>query len=234
MSTAAEEFDIDALRQRLARAEGPAYWRCLEEAAGDAHFQRWLERERPRLAGLWQAPAIDRRAVLKLMAASLALAGVTACGQAPEEAIVPYVQMPESLLPGVPRHYASSLEHAGEGIGVLVETREGRPVKVEGNPAHPTSRGATDTYAQAALLSLYDPDRSRGVRHRGTPASWDALASGCCPQLEFLWVDASVARGRTFAEPARVRRALGPVVSCGGLACSAMSSGAVRRLSGVV
>ncbi|HJO36163.1 MAG TPA: TAT-variant-translocated molybdopterin oxidoreductase [Gammaproteobacteria bacterium] len=176
MSAAAEGFDIDALRQRLARAEGPAYWRCLEEAAGDARFQRWLERERPRLAGLWQAPAIDRRAVLKLMAASLALAGVTACGQAPQEAIVPYVQMPESLLPGVPRHYASSLEHAGEGIGVLVETREGRPVKVEGNPAHPGSRGATDTYAQAALLSLYDPDRSRSVRRRGTPTSWAVFA----------------------------------------------------------
>jgi len=122
---------------------------------------------------------IDRREFLALSAAAAALAGIGGCSPRSVSVgeIVPYVRKPEPLVPGRPLHYATTAELNGVGIGLVVESREGRPLKVEGNPAHPGSLGATDAYAQALLFGLYDPDRSKEVRHRGVPASWDdALA----------------------------------------------------------
>jgi molybdopterin-containing oxidoreductase family iron-sulfur binding subunit len=160
-------------RDRLAHARGPRFWRSLEELAGTEEFQTYLHREFPEQASEWTDPA-SRRQFLRIMAASLALAGVTGCGVQAPEAIVPFVQLPEGLVPGKPLFYASALPFpGGRALGVLVETHEGRPTKVEGNPAHPASLGATDPFAQAAVLSLYDPDRSQVVTHNGRISTWN-------------------------------------------------------------
>src|SRR5437764_3048343 len=111
------------------------------------------------------------------MAASMALTSLTGCAAAPPEKIVPYVRPPEELLPGKPILFATSMPSpSGYGVGLLVESHEGRPIKVEGNPDHPASLGATDIFAQASLLTLYDPDREHSVSHVGRIRAWgDAL-----------------------------------------------------------
>ena len=119
-------------------------------------FKEFLHREFPQNASEWLDP-VGRRGFLKLMGASLALAGVSACTRQPDEEIVPYVRQPEELVPGKPLFYATAMPFAGSGIGLLVESHEGRPTKIEGNPDHPSSLGATDLFAQAAILGLYDP-----------------------------------------------------------------------------
>src|SRR4051812_41586941 len=125
--------------------------------------------------------ALDRRRALALAAAALGLAG---CGRGEDE-IAPYVEMPERLVPGVPLRFASTLPLAGYGRGVVCTSREGRPIKVEGNPRHPASQGATDVFAEAAVLGLYDPDRSRTVRDAGGRiAAWDEFLGGLLHQLE--------------------------------------------------
>ena len=124
---------------------------------------------------------IDRRVALQLMASGAALA-LASCGR-PAEEIVPYVNIPERLTPGIPLRFASTLALAGFGRGVIATSVEGRPIKIDGNPHHPASLGATDVFAEAALLSLYDPDRSKAVR-RGTGVySWDAFEAALRTQL---------------------------------------------------
>lgn len=114
---------------------------------------------------------LDRRDVLKLLAASAALA-TGACSGPPEEKIVPFARAPETEIPGKPLFYATSVSSSGYGMGVLVETNEGRPTKVEGNPLHPGSLGATDPFTQAAVLQLWDPARSQTLLHQGQDATW--------------------------------------------------------------
>jgi endonuclease-3 len=121
--------------------------------------------------------------MLQLMGASLLLGGLAGCGPAPREEIVPYVREPERNLPGRPRYYATALTHAGYAQGVLVESHQGRPTKVEGNPLHPSSLGGTDVYAQAAVLGLYDPDPPRPVARGGEPARFEAFAQDLAPRL---------------------------------------------------
>src|SRR5207302_5307849 len=116
---------------------------------------------------------------LTLMGASLALAGLGGCSvrPAPTGTVVPYVRAPEEIVPGKPLFYATAMTLGGAGVGLLVESHLGRPTKVEGNPDHPASLGATDVYSQASVLDLYDPDRSQTVTHLGQTATWDdALA----------------------------------------------------------
>src|SRR5687767_381338 len=158
--------DIDALRTKLEHTRGREYWRSLEALAETAEFKQFLHREFPHNASEWLDP-VGRRGFLKVMGASLALAGVSACTRQPEEAIVPYVRQPEELVPGRPLFFATAMPFAGSGIGLLVESHEGRPTKIEGNPDHPSSRGATDVFAQAAILGLYDPDRSTTITSLG-------------------------------------------------------------------
>ncbi len=118
---------------------------------------------------------VSRRHFLKLMGASLALASTGACTRNPPEHIVPYVKQPEEIVPGKPLFFASALALGGYARGILVETHEGRPTKIEGNPQHPASLGATDVFMQAELLTLYDPERSQAVMNRGQPSTWDAV-----------------------------------------------------------
>jgi MoCo/4Fe-4S cofactor protein with predicted Tat translocation signal len=161
-----DAMNIDALRARLDGTRGREYWRSLESLAETPEFKEFLHREFPQHASEWLDP-VGRRNFLKLMGASLALAGVSACTRQPNEELVPYVRQPEELVPGKPLFSATAMPMNGAGIGLLVESHEGRPTKIEGNPDHPSSRGATDVFAQAAILGLYDPDRSQTLTNLG-------------------------------------------------------------------
>ena len=164
--------ELAEIRARLAQASGPEYWRSLEEAAGTEAFQQYLHREFPDNAADLTDPN-SRRAFLKVMGASLALAGVSGCAIRTPEKIVPWVKAPENVVPGRPQFFASTMTMGGLGTGILVESHQGRPTKIEGNPDHPASLGSTDIYMQAATLSLYDPDRSKVVLHEGQVGTWD-------------------------------------------------------------
>jgi MoCo/4Fe-4S cofactor protein with predicted Tat translocation signal len=165
-SSEVPRLQLEAVRERLADARGPQYWRTLEELSDEPGFQEMLEREFPRQAGEWTDP-VSRRGFLKLMSASLALAGLSACTRQPEEAIVPYVQQPEDLVPGKPLFYATARPTPFGAYPLLVESHMFRPVKVEGNPDHHISKGATDAQSQASILDLYDPDRTQAVMYNG-------------------------------------------------------------------
>src|SRR5437868_2775756 len=159
---------------RLGAGDPKAFWRTLDERASDPAFQQRLYREFPSQIEAIADP-VERRTFLKLMGASLALAGVTACTRQPAEKIVPYVRQPEELIPGRPLFYATAMTVGGVTTGLLVESHEGRPTKIEGNPLHPGSVGATDIYAQAAVLGLYDPDRSQTLTNLGEIRPWSAF-----------------------------------------------------------
>ena len=162
----------------LADANGPRYWRTLEELAGTEAFRELVAREFPEQATEWTDPT-SRRRFLKLMAASLAFGGLglSGCARQPQEKIVPHVHPPEDVVPGQPLQFATTMSHDGTAIGLIVNSREGRPIKIEGNPQHSASLGATDVFAQAEILSLYDPDRSQTVREAGRISTWGAALS---------------------------------------------------------
>ncbi|HVO80367.1 MAG TPA: TAT-variant-translocated molybdopterin oxidoreductase [Terriglobales bacterium] len=171
---AGKKLDLDTVRERIAETRGPEFWRSLEELAGSAEFQEMMHREFPKGASEWLNGA-SRRGFLKLMGASLALAGMTACTKQPLEPIVPYVRQPEELVPGRPLFYATAFTLGGYASPVLVESNMYRPTKIEGNEQHPASLGGTDIFAQASLLELYDPDRSQTITHLGNVRTWSNL-----------------------------------------------------------
>src|SRR5438128_3681735 len=173
---ALREFPLDlaAVRERLGKSAGKEYWRSLEELAGDPHFEELLHREFPRYASEWDE-AVDRRKCLNVMAASLALAGLSGCGRKPEQVVVPYVKNPEGLTLGKPLFYATAMPFGADAYGLLVESHEGLPTKIEGNPDHPSSLGATNAFAQASILNLYDPDRAQTVTNFGEIRTWSAF-----------------------------------------------------------
>jgi molybdopterin-containing oxidoreductase family iron-sulfur binding subunit len=157
--------------------QSPTFWRTLDERLGDPSFREHLANEFPSLLPTIEqvADPVARRTFLKLMGASLALAGAAACTRQPTERIVPYVRQPEELIPGRPLFYATAMTIGGVATGLLVESHEGRPTKVEGNPQHPGSLGATDVFAQAAILGLYDPDRAQTLTNVGEIRPWSAF-----------------------------------------------------------
>ncbi len=171
-----QHLDLAAFRARLGETTGPKYWRALEELEQDPSFEDVLRREFPRETAHLGTDAASRRDFIRLMGASVAMGGLAACAP-PTETIVPYVQAPEQIVPGKPLFYATAMESDGAALGLLVESHMGRPTKVEGNPEHPASLGATNHWAQASILSLYDPDRSATVRNIGEVSTWNAFAS---------------------------------------------------------
>ncbi len=159
------------------------YWRSLDQLCDTPEFQRWLRAEFPE--GVSEtASEIHRRDFLRLMGASLALAGVGACTKQPIEKIVPYVNQPEEVVLGKPLRFASATTFGGYGQGVLVTSYEGRPTKMEGNPDHWASRGATSIWGQADVLDLYDPDRAQSVTNGGEISTWGIFLQ----QLNFALV----------------------------------------------
>jgi molybdopterin-containing oxidoreductase family iron-sulfur binding subunit len=163
--------DEALFRRPLDGETGRRFWRSLEERSGSPEFQQWLGREFPGQADQWTDPN-SRRQFLRLMGASLALAGVSGCAVHPSEEIVPYVRQPEEVVPGKTLEYASSIPVGGYAHGVLVKNYMGRPIKVEGNPQHPATLGAADAVLQAAMLEMYDPDRSQSILLNARPSAW--------------------------------------------------------------
>src|SRR5919108_291067 len=180
-------IDLKFIRDRLSTTRNKEYWRCLEELADTESFRDLLHKEFPRHASAL-TDAIDRRDFLKLMGASLALAGLSGCLSSspapPDEKIVPYVRQPEEIVPGKPLFFATAMPFAGFGRGVLAESHMGRPTKVEGNPEHPATLGAADVFMQASILELYDPDRSRVLNQAGRINTWNAFVSALNAELE--------------------------------------------------
>ena len=156
------------------RQGGKDYWRSLEELADTPEFQEFVAREYPQHAEEWDDP-VGRRTFLKLMGASLALAGLSGCSYQPPEKIVPYVRQPEEIVPGKPLFFATAMPLGGVATALLAKSNEGRPTKIEGNPDHPTSLGATDVFSQASILTLYDPDRSQTLTYREEIRPWSAF-----------------------------------------------------------
>ncbi|MGB2602428.1 MAG: TAT-variant-translocated molybdopterin oxidoreductase [Candidatus Sulfotelmatobacter sp.] len=171
------KLNLDSLRAQIESAgekSGPEYWRSLEELAGSPAFQEALHREFPKGASEW-VDSVSRRGFLKVMGASMALAGMTGCVRLPLEPIVPYVRQPEDVIPGRPMFYATAMTLGGYASPLLVESHLGRPTKIEGNDQHPASLGGTDIFAQASILGLYDPDRSQSVMSMGDQHSWQSF-----------------------------------------------------------
>jgi MoCo/4Fe-4S cofactor protein with predicted Tat translocation signal len=171
------KLDLDSLRAQINEANdkaGPEYWRSLEELAGSPAFQEALHREFAKGASEW-VDSVSRRGFLKVMGASMALAGMTGCVRLPLEPIVPYVRQPEDVIPGRPQFYATAMTLGGYASPLLVESHLGRPTKIEGNDQHPASLGGTDIFAQAHILGLYDPDRSQSVVSMGDQRSWQSF-----------------------------------------------------------
>ncbi len=150
-----------------------AYWRSLEEADA-SHGRASEDSEKFDEEGVALSEA-SRRRFVQLMAGSLALAGLTGCTRQPTETILPYVEPPENTIPGRAKYYATATVENGVAQGVIVESHLGRPTKVEGNPAHPASLGASSVHSQACLMDLYDPDRAKEITRLGIPTSWDAF-----------------------------------------------------------
>jgi MoCo/4Fe-4S cofactor protein with predicted Tat translocation signal len=172
-------------RQQLSQLQGRHYWRTLEELAQSDEFERIVEGEFPSAASLL-SNGLSRREFLRIMGASLALAGLGACAERPTEQIVPYVQSPEDRTAGEASDYASAFTLSGVATGILVKSYEGRPIKIEGNPQHPASLGGTNPFMQASILSLYDPERSQVVRQSAGITTWEEFVRTARARLDSL------------------------------------------------
>ena len=182
-------MDLAAVRAALANKGAPAFWKSLDAVADTPAFRSFIAREYPAAAHLAQGP--DRRHFFRLMAASFALTGLAACDGGDDNRTVeaPYVRQPERIEAGRPLAYASAALVDGFANGVLVTTVNGRPIKIEGNPQHPWSRGGTDIFGQASVLGLYDPARSQAVRYLDRIADWDTFRNRLLGPVAALRVD---------------------------------------------
>jgi MoCo/4Fe-4S cofactor protein with predicted Tat translocation signal len=163
------------VRQELKGVKGKRFWRSVDELANTAEFQAAVEREFPSAAQEWVDP-VSRRGFLKLMGASMALAGLAGCTKQPEETIYPYIKQPEDLVLGKPMYFATAHPFSTGGVPLLVKSDEFRPIKVDGNPEHAYNHGGSDPFSQGTLLDLYDPDRSQHVLFRGENREWAEFA----------------------------------------------------------
>ena len=169
-----KKMTLADVRAKLAGQKGKRFWRSVDELAETPEFAEMVAKEFPSQASEWVDP-VSRRGFLKVMGASMALAGLAGCTKQPDEPIYPYVTAPEDLILGKPVYFASAFPFASGAVPVLVKSDSYRPIKVEGNPEHPHIRGGSDPLTQATLLDLYDPDRSQHVLYRGEARSWPAF-----------------------------------------------------------
>ena len=169
---------------------GKHYWKSLDDLASKPSFQNWVEREFPEGASMLEG--VQRRGFMKLMAASFGLAGLGMTGcRRPEHTILPYGKSPEELIPGVPNFYATSMPSAHGFTPLIVESHQGRPTKIEGNPSYVPNGGGTSIYAQASVLDLYDPDRSKSslLKSKTKDNSWDEIAQVDVKKNLAKWMD---------------------------------------------
>ncbi len=171
------------MRDKILSQSGKDYWRSVDEFVDAPEFEEFVKREYPVHSEDWDN-AVSRRTFVKLMGGTLALAGLSGCVIQPAEKIVPYVIPEQDLLPGKPLFFATAMSVGGVATGLFAKSFDGRPIKVEGNPNHPGSLGATDTLAQASLMDMYDPDRSQEVSFRGSPKTWENLMAALRTSVE--------------------------------------------------
>jgi len=162
---------LAAVREELKAVKGKKYWRSIDELADTAEFQAAVEKEFPGAAQEWVDP-VSRRGFMKLMGASMALAGLAGCAKQPDEPIYPYVKAPEDLILGKPMYFATAHPFVTGAVPLLVKSDQFRPIKVDGNPEHSYNQGSSDPFSQGTLLDLYDPDRSKHAMFRGEPREW--------------------------------------------------------------
>ena len=168
------KLTLDAVRAKLDGKTGKRFWKSLDELADTPEFNELMREEFPRQSGAGEwVDAVSRRGFLKVMGASLALAGLAGCTKQPDEPIFPYVKQPEDLVLGKAMYFATAFPFPTGAIPVLVKSDSFRPIKVDGNPDHPMSKGKSDAFTQATLLDLYDPDRSQHILYRGQNSSWE-------------------------------------------------------------
>ena len=163
------------VREQLKGVKGKRYWKSVDELADTAEFQAAVEREFPHAAQEWVDP-VSRRGFMKLMGASLALAGLAGCTKQPDEPIYAYVKQPEDLILGKPMYFATAHPFVTGAVPLLVKSDQFRPIKIDGNPEHPYNLGSSDPFTQGTLLDLYDPDRSQHVTYRGENREWAEFA----------------------------------------------------------
>jgi MoCo/4Fe-4S cofactor protein with predicted Tat translocation signal len=172
---AMQPMTLDAVRRELKGVKGKRYWQSVDELADTAEFQAAVEREFPSAAQEWVDP-VSRRGFMKLMGASMALAGLAGCTKQPDEPIYPYVKAPEDLILGKPNYFATAHPFVTGAVPLLVKSDQFRPIKVDGNPEHPYNHGSSDPFTQATLLELYDPDRSQKTTYRGEVRDYTEFA----------------------------------------------------------
>ncbi len=165
------KLTLAEVRTKLAGQTGKKYWRSIDELAGTPEFDAAVREEFPQHSSEWIDP-VSRRGFLKLMGASMALAGLSGCTKQPDEPIYPYVKAPEDLVLGKPVYFATAFPFPTGAVPLLVKTDAYRPIKVDGNPDHPYNQGGSDPITQGTLLDLYDPDRSQRLYYRGEARSW--------------------------------------------------------------
>jgi MoCo/4Fe-4S cofactor protein with predicted Tat translocation signal len=165
------------------RPVSPNQWGSLAELANSPEFRKWPDSEFPLGAAEFVDP-LARREFMRLMGASLALMAVSGCNRPPQQKIVPYLEQPELLVSGRPLFFATAMPFNGPVTGILVQSDEGRPTKIEGNSSHPLSLGATSIFEQAAILTLYDPDRSKTIIHQGQIETWESFLSAWLPEQD--------------------------------------------------
>jgi MoCo/4Fe-4S cofactor protein with predicted Tat translocation signal len=170
-----EPMTLNEVRAKLKGASGKQFWRSVDELENTPAFQAAVEKEFPSAAQEWVDP-VSRRGFLKVMGASMALAGLAGCTKQPDEPIYPYVKAPEDLILGKPMYFASANPLPTGAVPLLVKTDEFRPIKVDGNPDHAYNHGSSDVFSQGTLLDLYDPDRSQHVTYEGEAREWTEFA----------------------------------------------------------
>ncbi len=170
-----EPMTLEQVRTELKGVGGKKYWRSVDELQNSPEFQAAVEKEFSAAAQEWVDP-VSRRAFLKVMGASMALAGLAGCTKQPDEPIYPYVKAPEDLLLGKPNYFATAHPFPTGAVPLLVKSDEYRPVKLDGNPDHAYNHGSSDVFSQGALLDLYDPDRSQHVTFQGEPREFADFA----------------------------------------------------------
>ncbi len=168
---------LTAMEAPVSQSESPRsknFWKSVEQWENTPEFQRLARDEfAPGVVG--PTDTVSRRTFLSALAASMAAAGLAGCKPKISETIVPYVRQPAEITPGRPLYFATTMTIGGYAEGVIATSREGRPIKLDGNPDHPANLGGSDVFLQAAILDMYDPDRSQTVQRGGIISDWDTF-----------------------------------------------------------
>jgi MoCo/4Fe-4S cofactor protein with predicted Tat translocation signal len=154
------------------------YWKGLEQLTNDPEFVKNAEKEFPDYVPIngGNEEGSSRRDFLKLMGFSLAAASLAAC-EAPVRKAIPYVNKPVDVNPSIPNYYASTFSSGGDYASIVVKTREGRPIKIDGNELSPINKGGISAIVEASVLSLYDKQRLAGPHINGAKSDWATIDS---------------------------------------------------------